>query len=407
MDHYYWSPSHGNDGTGAINDPTKPFATIQAMLDETATTPNATVFHMGNSAASNHSAELYWTNGLGSKWANARPCWFVPWDEGANGNLYRTVNGIEYPEWKLTVTADDLSLFVPAPAEYPAYCYLGGLTMDCAGYSRTGYAHVQTGGYSWMDGVRVLDSDGVYAITSTTGTVITNCSITQPETSATPTIGINGVNCTVRGCYVEGTEQVGIAGAYIIENCIAYDCGNTNAVYANMDVGLLSHRNNVVIGGTTNASYGFNFRSQSPQVVQNNLVIGLTDGFYIHSAYDNGFMQIGRNAFLDVDDHYKKDAVPTYGWDTFGYQDFTDEDITLDDFGFTTYDDIFVDFDNGDFRYTDAAAQILHGRGRTEHPSDFGGQFKVGSEVISGPSARTDIGLELSRNAGLPFRGNV
>lgn len=397
MDHFYVSNGHGNDTTGTGTEGA-PYATVQKALDQTATTPNATTIHIGNSAEESVTTAWSFLNGAGNKWTISRPLKLVPWDEGTNGIYYRTINGIETPEWRMQIGTAANGMWTSS-AETPAYChYLNG-RVDANGNTAATLPVVGGGSYNYIDGMVVVNSDGIYGISTSTGSRIVNCAVVTTNGTNYPQVAIYGVNSLVEGCWVDGANTNAINCGGGVRHCIMQNWAVSLATYQAVAVANIEGiENNVFFGNAGNADEGIEIINTSGTTVVNNIFCNLDEAVLFNTIYDGGIGRIGGNAFYNCVSNYSRDASPVGGWDwPATFADYTDNDIDLTE-------DPFVDSANDDFRLKPDSP--CRGRGITV-PFNYGGYLQKGGSSISLPSLRMDIGAYQTGNADLPFAGWV
>lgn len=397
-DEFYISPAHGSDaGAGTEGDP---FETAQHAFDQTATTPNATIFHMGNSANHPQNAEWFWTNGLGSKWSYIRHCAIIPWDEGVNGVNYRTINGVSSPEWVVDQDTTDMW----ATSEAPAYCYMMGGRIECTTAAIGTTGSVECGAYCMVDGMVVVNSDNTYGIRTTSGGTIRNCAVVTNNGTNYPNTGIYGLVSRIENCLVDGCNVDAVGGSVNhVSGSTFMNYSRSSSVYHALPYMQYGTVNNNIFYGNWNGVSGNGRRGielgvSTIHTCANNIFVNLQYGIDSNPAWDPSLMLLRNNAWFNVDTRLRKDASSASGMTALATIDMSDTtDVTLDA-------DPFVDAANRDFRLTTVGQQLLVGRGHVM-PINYGGELKQDGSSMSSPSMRTDIGLPLYPNAGLPFAG--
>lgn len=375
MDHFYISPGYGNDSTGDGSEGA-PYATFQKALDQTASPPNPTFFHVGNSAAETITTAHYFVNGAGSKWTYAYPFFMSPWDEGANGTLYQTINGVQTPYWKFILSGVD---YLWDAGEYPQYAHVCNGFVDGGGNGRVSYPCLYFGAQSWLENLTVINTDGQAYIGTTSGSKVINCAGYNTDDTNYPTYSIYAAgDAEVIGCYANGSLNYGIYCSRVRHSVIRNFARGHSSYWAASGPVVFEH--NAIIGGDhANSNNGVNYVTGRSEIT-NNIFMNLTYGAYSHTSFDNPFSLLGGNAWFNVTTKVLKDTGTAL--DALASVDMTEFDVDLTD-------DPFVDADNGDYRLK--LNSPCRGRGLV-WPIHLGGQLLSGGAAIASAARRVDIG---------------
>lgn len=388
MDEFWYSPGNGNDSNDGLS-PATPKLTYQAVLDLTSATPDFTVINMGNSGTETISSQLFFTNGAGSKWTYSKRLVHRPWDEGVNGVHYRTVNGIQIPEWRWTAsTGVNTDIF--AAGEQPNYVvWNGGRVIGDGTQTFLTYGAFNGGSYGTIINCIAQDCQGNYAISGSTGTTIENCAVINTDGTSFPTTGFYTLAPGyVARCLVDGAKGYGI-NSPVVRNTVIKDWGRLSpTTYTALQAQCIDVMNCAIIGNwngaTGNARRGYDSSTYQPIRIFNNILTDLEKGFDFNASFDTAASFMGANAFHNVTTHYRRDNPAGSGYDLNNATmfDFTRLDLTLTE-------NPFVDPDNDDYHLKSTSE--CRGRGLVL-PFDYAGYLNSEGEIVSTPQVVTDIG---------------
>lgn len=397
--HWAISAANGDDANDGSWDGT--FDNAKAtwgdlFVDINATTPftGPQVVHIGNESAFTSQTTI--GNVPYNLFHGEDPLVLWPEEESTSGLYFTFPDGSTHPSWKIEM-ANNTHLWdgVSNRPQQTRYCF--------GEIAHSGTGLLTPGGYSTfhfckIDGSAI--SNQSYVINGGTN-LMENCHIIGGDGVSTGAqYGVAGGDCHYINCLFEGSRGAAIwaNGNGTIDNCVFYN--NSTGIKSvghiyNSGTGIFRIKNSVIIGqGPTSTDRGIYSNPWINTRLENCLFVDVDEPVRVTDEY---ILAVGQCAFYNCGETELVAKSGTIGWEKGLLFPPLSSLITLDD---VLNASPIIDAAGGNFGLTDAASQVLAGRGQIL-PGGWPGSN------TTHPPMRTDVGLQLSRNAGLPFRGNV